>query len=527
VSTLTRTATLISFVARRERVRVPVYLLIFVALIASTAAQSEALYTTQAERNEYAATVAGNPGLIAMVGPAYAVTNVGGDVAWQWGGFGGVVVALMSMLLIGRHTRAEEQSGRSELVRASTVGRRAPTAATLVVVAAVNLLLGAAVALTMLGFGQPAAGSFAFGASLTGVGLLFTGVAAVAMQVSQTTSGAYGLTGAVIGAAYALRAAGDVGDGTLSWLSPIGWGQAMRPYADERWWPLLLLIGGTCVLVAAAFALLDHRDDGEGVVAPRPGPPNASHALTRPLGFAFRLHRGALLGWSVGLFFAGLSVGLTAQDADSILGDSEEVDELFTQAGGSLVDNYIAVSLLSMALIASGFAIQAVLRMRSEETAGRLEPLLATALARPRWAAGHIVTAMGGAVLVVGATGLGAGIADAFASNDAGRVPELLWASLATVPAVWVLIGVAVALFGLLPRAMGIAWGALGACFLVAYLGPLLSLPDWVMDLSPFSHLPLLPAEDAGAGPLLVLTAVAAGLVAVGVLGFRRRDVAA
>lgn len=106
-------------------------------------------------------------------------------------------------------------------------------------------------------------------------------------------------------------------------------------------------------------------------------------------------------------------------------------------------------------------------------------------------------------------------------------MPELLWASLATVPAVWVLIGVAVALFGLLPRAMGIAWGALGACFLVAYLGPLLSLPDWVMDLSPFSHLPLLPAEDAGAGPLLVLTAVAAGLVAVGVLGFRRRDVAA
>jgi ABC-2 type transport system permease protein len=527
VSTLTRTATLISFVARRERVRVPVYLLIFVALIASTAAQSEALYTTPAERNEYAATVAGNPGLIAMVGPAYAVTNVGGDVAWQWGGFGGVVVALMSMLLIGRHTRAEEQSGRSELVRASTVGRRAPTAATLVVVAAVNLLLGAAVALTMLGFGQPAAGSFAFGASLTGVGLLFTGVAAVAMQVSQTTSGAYGLTGAVIGAAYALRAAGDVGDGTLSWLSPIGWGQAMRPYADERWWPLLLLIGGTCVLVAAAFALLDHRDDGEGVVAPRPGPPNASHALTRPLGFAFRLHRGALLGWSVGLFFAGLSVGLTAQDADSILGDSEEVDELFTQAGGSLVDNYIAVSLLSMALIASGFAIQAVLRMRAEETAGRLEPLLATALGRPRWAAGYVAVAAGGTVLVLAASGLGAGIADAASGGGLARVPELVGSSVALAPAVWVLAGLAVALFGLLPRATAAAWGALAACYLAAFLGPLLGLPDWIMDLSPFTHVPLLPAAAFDAVPLLGLTAVAAGLVAAGLAGFRRRNVPA
>jgi ABC-2 type transport system permease protein len=527
MSTLTRTGTLISIVARLERVRVPVYLAVFAALIASTAAQSESLYPTQAERDEYAATVAGNPGLIALVGPAHALTNVGGDVAWQWGGIGGVVVALMSMVLVGRHTRAEEQSGRSELVRSSVVGRRAPTAATLVVVAAVNLLLGAVVTLTMLAFGQPAAGSIAFGASLAGVGLLFTGVAAVAMQVSQTTSGAHGLTGAVIGTAYAVRAAGDVGDGTLSWLSPIGWGQAMRPYADERWWPLLLLIGGACLLAAAAFALLDRRDDGEGVVAPRLGPPSGGAALTRPLGFAFRLERGALLGWAAGLFFAGLSVGLTAQDADSILGDSEEVDELFRQAGGSLVDNYIAVSLLSMALIATGFAINAVLRMRSEETAGRLEPLLATALARPRWAAAHIAMALGGTILVVGATGLGAGIADAFASDDAGRVPELLAAALAQVPAVWVVIGVAVALFGLLPRATAFAWGVLGACFLVAYLGPLLSLPDWVMDISPYSHVPLLPADDASAGPLLALTAVAAALIAVGVIAFRRRDVPA
>lgn len=527
MSTLTGLGTLTRFFSRRERVRVPVYLVVLAGLIASTAAQSEALYPTQAERNEYAATIAGNPGLIALVGPPHAVTNVGGDVAWQWGGFGAVVVALMSMLLLGRHTRAEEQSGRSELVRAAPVGRRAPTAAALGIVVAVNLLVGLAVALTMLAFGEPAAGSFAFGASLTGVGLFFTGVSAIALQVSQTTSGAYGITGAVVGAAYALRAAGDVGNGTLSWLSPIGWGQAMRPYAGERWWPLLLLIGGAALLGMAAVALLDRRDDGAGVLQPRPGPPRAAPWITRPLGFSLRLQRGALLGWALGLFLAGVSVGLTAEDADSILGNSKEVDELINRAGGNLVDNYLAVSLLSMVLIATGFAIQAVGRMRSEETAGHLESLLATALARPRWAAGHIGAAAGGTVLVVGATGLGTGIADAFASDDAGRVPELLAASLAMVPAVWVLIGVAVAIFGLLPRAMGIAWGALGACFLVSYLGPLLSLPEWVMDISPYNHVPLLPAAEASVGPLLALTAVAAALVTVGVVAFRRRDVPA
>ena len=139
------------------------------------------------------------------------------------------------------------------------------------VVAGVNLLVGLAVALTMLAFGEPAAGSFAFGASLAGVGLFFTGVAAVAMQVSQTTSSAYGITGAVVGAAYALGP-GDVGNGTLSWLSPIGWGQAMRPYADERWWPLLLLIGGATAGSGCSLALLDRRDDGAGLFPTRARP---------------------------------------------------------------------------------------------------------------------------------------------------------------------------------------------------------------------------------------------------------------
>ena len=262
------------------------------------------------------------------------------------------------------------------------------------------------------------------------------------MQLSQSTSGAYGLVGALLGLAYALRAAGDVGDGTLSWLSPIGWGQAMRPYAGERWWPLLMLIGGTAVLVAVAFALLGRRDDGAGVIAQRPGPAHARPAITSPLGFALRLQRTALLAWTAGLLLGGVSIGLTAQDADGLVGDSNAFDDLLEQAGaGSLVDNYLAVSLLSMALVATGFALQAVLRMRSEETAGRLEPLLAAALGRPRWLLSQVAVAMAGTVVVAAATGLGAGAADAIGSDDAGRLPLLLGSALAFVPAIWVLIG--------------------------------------------------------------------------------------
>jgi len=251
---------MIRFVIRRERVRVPVYLLVMVWLIASTAVQSDGLYSSQAERADYAATVAGNPGLIAMVGPPYALTNVGGDTAWQWGAVGAIVAALASMFIVGRHTRAEEQSGRSELLRANVVGRDAPTAATMIVVALVNVLMAALVASAMIALDQPAAGSIAFGASLGGAGLFFAGVAAVAMQVNQSTGGAYGLVGAVLGGSFILRAAGDVGDGTHSWLSPIGWTQAMRPYADERWWPLLGLTAMAIALTAVGVAGLRRRD---------------------------------------------------------------------------------------------------------------------------------------------------------------------------------------------------------------------------------------------------------------------------
>ena len=163
--------------------------------------------------------------------------------------------------------------------------------------------------------------------------------------------------------------------------------------------------------------------------------------------------------------------------------------------------------------------------MRSEETAGRAESLLATALARPRWAGGHLAVAVGGSLAILAALGLGAGVADAISSNDAGRVAVLFGSALALAPAVWVLAGAALALIGLVPRAAMAAWGLLGACFLLLYLGPLLSLPDWVMDISPYTHIPLLPAAELDVVPLIVLTVIAAALAAVGVVGLRRRDI--
>src|SRR5690606_35059899 len=108
--------------------------------------------------------------------------------------------------------------------------------------------------------------------------------------------------------------------------------------------------------------------------------------------------------------------------------------------------------------------------------------------------------------------------------DDPGLLPELVGAGLAYLPAAWVTIGVGAALFGLLPRASAATWLVIVYAVVVGMFGELLSLPSWTRRLSPFGHIPMLPAEHMDWAPLVVLTLLAAGLVAAGLVGFRRRD---
>ncbi|HLF40147.1 MAG TPA: ABC transporter permease [Acidimicrobiia bacterium] len=523
---LTGTAELIRFVIRRDRVRIATWVLSIVVLVWLTAASVDALFPTQADLDEAAAASEDNAAALAFNGPAQALDTRGGQVAFQVGAFGLLSAGLMSLFMVGRLTRGEEEAGRVELVRALPVGSRAPTAAALVTVAAMNASVGMLVTLALLGQGLPAPGSVTFGVSFTLLGLVFAGVAVVAAQVTENTRVVYGVTGAVLGAAFVVRAAGDVGDGTLSWFSPIGWAQKARPFAGERWWPFLLLVGAGAGLVVTAGAFAARRDLGGGLVAPRPGPAVASPGLGTPLGLATRLQRGSLIGWSAAVFLGGVSYGSIADSVDDFVADNEALADMLARVQGvDLTDSYLATSLRILAISAAGFAIQSVLRMRGEETSLRAEPVLATPVSRARWAGSHLAVAFGGSVVILALAGLATGLSYAAVGGDVGTVPELVGAALAYVPALWLLAGLAAALAGAAPRAIPAAWVALVACFVIGMLGELLGLPGWVIDLSPFEHVPLLPAVDLAVVPLLVLAAVAAALTGAGLAGLGRRDI--
>lgn len=521
---LTGTGTFVRAFLRRDRWMVLWFTVGVTVLYWSQAVSVDGLYKTQAEFDKAAASEAGNSAFVAMAGPPRALNTTGGQVTWQAAAFGAIVVGLMAMFLVGRHTRAEEESGRDELVRAAAVGRQAPMTAALLVNGVASLVVGAAVSASLIAYGLAAPGALALGTGLFLSGLAFGAVALLAAQLTSSTRAMYGLTGTVIAVAYGLRAIGDVGNGALSWLSPIGWYQAMHAYSGERWWPLALLAGLAVAGVASAYAMFDRRDAGAGVWPSRPGPPRASALLAGPLGLPWRLQRGSLIGWSVGLFVGGVAYGSIGDDVGSLVGDSSFAKDVFGVDRSQLVDSFYATSALMLALVAAGFAISSALRPRGEEDDGHAESVLATALPRRSWLLGHLAVTVAGSVLVVALAGVGMGLGYGLVTGDGGNVLRFAGATLAMLPGVLVLAALARLLHGAVPRAASLAWLALVFCAVVMLFGTALRLPGWLQDVSPFHHLAAVPLDPVDWTSVVVVLAVALVLSSSGVLAFTRRD---
>lgn len=520
------TVAMVRLVLRRDRVRLPVWLLSILAIVSLSGAAVSSTYTTREQILAYQATVGTNPAAVAMGGPPVALDTMGGILVYETSMTAMLGAALMSLFLVVRHTRGDEEEGRSELLRSTVLGRYSHSAATLVVLVAANVVLGSGTTLSLVAVDVPASGSSVYGAAVAAFGVVMAAVATVAAQLMSHARSAVGLSLTVLGAAFLLRALGDTGDGRLSWLSPMGWSQQVRAFDDDRWWPLGMSLGLVAVLLGGAVVLLDRRDLGAGLVPPRPGPPEASGWLRGPVSLSLRLQRGSILGWSAGVFVTGLAFGSMSDALEELVESNPVFEEYFAAAGGgSLVDSFLATALLLMSLVAAAFAVSSVLRARGEESSGRLEPVLAAAVSRRRWLLGNLLVTLLGTVSVAGAAGIGIGLGHAAVSDAGGSAWPTLGHALVYVPAALLLAALAVLLVGVAPRLAPLSWGSVAFCFVVGWLGGLLRPPRWVVDLSPFSHTPAAPAEAVTLVPLAALLAAVLALGAAGVLAFERRDI--
>jgi ABC-2 type transport system permease protein len=518
---------LVRLAARRDRIVLPAWIYVLTAVVASTAYSLKKGYPTAADRAALAAGVGHNPSIAGIYGAAYS-SSLGGIVAWRAGLIAAIGCALMSIILVIRHTRGDEEAGRLELVGATAVGRQAAPAAALALTLGACTLLGLLILLVCVLLGLPAAGSLALGLEVAAAGWVFAGVAVVCAQLTTSTRSARGIAASVLGAAYLLRAVGDANSGIswLTWVSPLGWVERLRPFAGAPWWVVLLSVAVTAGLSALAWALAAHRDVGSGLLPDRPGRPEAAAWLRNPLALAWRLQRSGFWGWLGGFAVAGVVLGAAAHGIGALLSSPQVRADVFRYGGhAGLVNAYFVVLFSEAAIVAAAYAVSATLRLYAEETEGRAEPVLAAPVGRIRWAAGHLLIAAAGPAALLAVVGVAAGVAYGTHGGMGHQVLRLLGAGLAQTPTAWLMVGVALAVFGLVPRlTAGISWSVLAVAALLSIVGPLLRLNHWVLDISPFIHAPKLPGTAFAAAPLLWLTGIGAVLVAVGLAGLRRRD---
>jgi ABC-2 type transport system permease protein len=527
---------LLRFRLRRDRSQLVAWGLVHFVLMYLVVAAVQSTYGTVAVRAATIRVMLVTPAILMFRGTPQG-TSEGAFVALVGLAFIALLVALQSTFLVVRHTRAEEERGQAETIAATAAARFAPTFAVIALGVIASAIATVALALAALAGGLPAAGAWLFGAACGTVGLSFVGVALVIAQLQPTSRAANAWSSTIAVLAYVLRGLGDAA-GTAhpdsyslapawpTWISPIGWAQTTRPWAEERAWPLLLGLASFVVLSVVALLIQDRRDVGAGVFAERKGRLAASPALGGAFGLAFRLERAALIAWTVCVVFGAILLGgLSGAVVDQLAAAGPGFAGAITRLGGGqggVLASFANLAGIFSALLASAICVQGGIRLRQEESNGGADNVLSTAVGRTRWMLSFLVVSAVGAVVSLLLAGL---VAGALAGEQGGGFGRWFGAIAWQIPAVLVFLGVVALVFALLPRATSaIGWAIFGLAALFGMFGPLLGLPSWVSRLTPFAHSAAVALPDPSYTGAWVMSLLVVALLAASVALFRLRD---
>lgn len=525
---LTGARPLLAASLRQEARSFAPWVVVVTALATSSVVLYPSVFPTQADRDQLAAALGTNPALGLIFGPARDLATADGFTVWRSLALGGLLTALMAIMTVVRASRAQEDSGQAELLASGVLGR----SARLVVAVALAFIGSVATGVVCLVVTGCCGGGWStmalLAATFTASGWVFGSLAAVASQLASEARTASTLAVATLGVLfiangylYSVEA-----PGWTAWVTPQGWLTETGPGTTQTWWPLACAAGAVGVLLTLAFAVQARRDFGQGVIAPRPGPARGS--VGTPWALAWRLNRGSLLAWTGGFAVLGLVFGSFSTSVTDLLADNPAAQSVLA-SGASTSEDLVAAFLVTImslvGIIAAAGGIQVALRVRSEELADRVEPLMAGSLPRSSYIGANVLLALAGptaGVLVAGTI-----IAAIASSADVGVTFEQgVLQAVATAPAVWTVVALAVAVVGARPALSLVSWVGVVASFGLTILGPTFELDDWALAASPFWHVPEVSAAAADWTGLAWISLVTLVLVAVGVAGFRRRDLA-
>jgi ABC-2 type transport system permease protein len=488
------------------------------------------VYTTTASREEFARSFGANPGLRLLYGEPHNVATVDGYTAWRVGGVLAIAAAVFGLLASVRALRGEEEAGRAELTLAGIVSRRTAYLSAMAAIAAATLILWAAEFAGFAFGGLPLAGSAYLALATISVIPVFAGAGAVASQLASTRRIALEIGGGAIALFFLLRVIADTvaGAGWLRWLTPLGWAEEMRPFAGPRPVVLLLPIVASAVLLVLAERLGATRDIGSGLL-PERGGGTSLRLLSSPTAQALRSQRDSLIAWAGSFAVFAFILGVVSSSVSSS-GIPPGVDKQIAKLGAGSITSasgYLALIFFVYVLGVSLFVCAQLGSARREEAGQQLETLLALPVGRTGWLAGRLLLAAGGAVVIALLIGLltWAGVV---AGGTSGSLGQMLEAGANCLPVAALFLGLATLAYAAAPRAAAaISYGLLVLSFLWQAVGALLGAPSWLVGLSPFEHVGLVPAEPFRAVDAVVMIGIGVAAAAVGLAVFRRRDLIA
>ena len=485
-------------------------------------------YPTLADRVAFAHSFAQNKAIRLFYGEPYDLRSVSGYTAWRVGGTLAIFAAVWGLLAAVRALRGEEDAGRAELILAGMVNRRTSLLSALVAITAGALGLWLAQFFGLIAAGLPAAGSAYLALAVASTVPVFVGVGALASQLAPTRRIATELGVAVLALSFLLRTVADTSTGlsALRFATPLGWAEEIRPFAGPRPLVLLLPLAASALLLVLALRIASTRDVGCGLLASRESATPRTRLLSSPTMQALRTERNSLLVWLCGVGGFAFIIGVIAKSISSA-GISKSLRREFEKLGSASVvtpTGYLGFTFLFFVLAACLFAVSQVGAARAEEADEELETLLALPVSRFRWLGGRLVLAASGASAVSLTSGV---LAWAGAASVGIRVslPRMLEAGANCLPAALLFLGVGTLGYALVPRASaGIAYALVSVAFLWQLFGALLGAPRWLVGISPFDHVALVPAQPFRAGAAAVMLGIAGISALAALAGFRRRD---
>jgi len=523
------TFNLAKHILKREWKIALIWLVILAGISLAVAGVFQDLYGTAVERIVMAETMS-NPAMIAMIGPVYGLDNYTNGVmyAQMMLLFSILAVAAMNIFLVVRHTRKDEESGRIELIRSLPVGRLSYLGGTVIVCLIVNVLLA-----LITGFGlyslnlesMDFAGSLAYGVALGVSGIFFGAIAALFVQASSTSRGAISYSFIFLGAAYIIRAIGDVSAPALSYISPLGIVLKTETYASNYIWPIIVLITLSAIVFIFAFYLNSIRDLGAGLIAAKPGKSEASKFLQTPFGLSLRLLKGTIIGWAVTMFILGISYGTVFGDIENFLSGSELMQQIFLGNDAfSFAEQFLSTLMVISALLITIPTLIVLLKLRGEEKKGRLENIYAKKVSRNTMLTNYLFLSFVTSILMTILFIFGLWGAAYASMEEPISFMIVFKAGMSYLPAIWLMIAGAVVLISFIPKRTNFIWVLLGAFFYISYIGKIMGIPDSVINATPFGAIPKIPVENLSWIPLVILTAISIVMIVVGFFGYNERD---